>query len=152
MSISRVVFIIYLLIIGIYADSERKQFAFNGHLYQRIDTQLKWSDAINYCQDRGGHLVTITSAEEDSFVYKCFGIDGTNLWIGATDESGERKWRWVTGEPFVYSNWASRMPDNAVRGQNYAIFWDLDPGHWDDNGLPNCDCKFIFICEWEDLL
>jgi hypothetical protein len=41
------------------------------------------------------------------------------------------------------------MPDNYSRGQNYAIFWELDPRRWDDNGLPQCDCRYIFICEWE---
>jgi hypothetical protein len=136
----------------IAADSEKRQFNLNGNIYQRIDTQLTWSGAVKYCQERGGHLVTITSAAENDFVYKNFGTDGVNLWLGATDELTEKQWRWITGEPFNYNNWATRMPDNAGQGQNYAIFWDLDPGRWDDNGLPVCDCRYIFICEWEAVL
>lgn len=152
MRILEVIALMGALFVSTYADSDKKQFELNNHLYQRFDTALTWSDAVRFCQARGGHLVTITTPEENNFVYRNFGIQGANLWIGATDEVRERSWRWVTGEPFVYNNWATQMPDNASQGQNYAIFWDLDPGRWDDNGLPVCDCKYVFVCEWENVL
>jgi hypothetical protein len=148
----KLLLLLFIVILSLKADSRQILFDRNGHFYQRFDTTLTWSDAVKYCQARGGHLVTITTPEENEFVYRNFGIEGANLWIGATDEVTERTWRWVTGEPFVYNNWATQMPDNASQGQNYAIFWDLDPGRWDDNGLPVCDCKYMFVCEWENLL
>lgn len=151
MFIKNAFYFIVLIISIINADSDKKCFPLNGHIYQRIDIPMTWHEAVAYCQKIGGYLVTITSEQENAFIYNNFGINGTNIWIGATDETEERNWKWVTGEPFIYNNWAPRMPDNCQLGQNYAIFWDLDPGRWDDNGLPQCDCKYIFICEWEYL-
>ena len=143
-------FLISILTV-VTADTEKIQFNLNGNIYQRIDIQMTWSGAVEYCRKLGGHLVTITSGEENEFIYKHFGIDGVNIWIGATDESVEGNWQWITGEPFVYNNWATRMPDDVSQGQDYAIFWDLDPGRWDDNGLPLSNASNIFICEWEPI-
>jgi hypothetical protein len=128
----------------------------NGHMYQRIDEPLGWSGAVAYCEQLGGHLVTITSAKENDFLYRTFGIDGVNIWLGATDRDTEGVWQWITGEPWQYDNWSSSansaQPDDAGRGQDYAIFWDLSPGEWDDNGLPEGDYRNVFICEWEPAL
>ncbi len=35
-----------------------------GHRYQLFDYSMSWTDAESYCESIGGHLVTITSAEE----------------------------------------------------------------------------------------
>ncbi len=153
-NINNIKIIIYIISMTclINADSDRIRFALNGHYYQRIDIAMTWHEACVYCQKLGGHLVTITSKEENDFVYRNLGIDGINIWIGATDETEEGTWQWVTGEPFIYSNWATQMPDDYQHGQDYAIFWDLSPQRWDDNGLPECNCRYVFICEWDFFL
>jgi hypothetical protein len=51
--------------------------------------------------------------------------------------------RWVTGEPFTYSNWKESEPSNTPPGENYvAINWaysDAPPrglkGDWNDTPL-----------------
>ena len=146
-----------MLIVCMYslADSIKQVWTANGHLYQRFDTPLAWMDAAEYCERLGGHLVTITSAGENEFVYRMFGIDGVNLWLGATDRDREGEWRWVTGESWTYNNWSKinrPQPDNAGRGQNYAVFWDLAPAQWDDNGMPEGNFRYVFVCEWEPTL
>jgi hypothetical protein len=83
----------------------------NKHFYQRIDLPMSWHDAKKNCESRGGHLATVTSAEENNFICRNFATDYA-CWLGATDEIEEGTWRWVTGEPFEFQNWASNEPSD----------------------------------------
>ena len=40
----------------------------NDHRYQVFDTSMRWTEAEEYCESLGGHLVTITSEEEQKFI------------------------------------------------------------------------------------
>lgn len=40
----------------------------NGHRYQVFDESMSWTDAKIYCENLGGHLVTINSEEEQKFL------------------------------------------------------------------------------------
>jgi len=98
----------------------------NGHHYELISTILSWTDAKNAAassvfQGVNGHLVTITSADENVFVE---GIvpDNTIVWIGFTDEVTEGTFLWVTGEPVIYTNWNGGEPNDAGSGEDYAEF------------------------------
>ncbi len=47
---------------------------------------------------------------------------------------------WSSGEPLVYTNWASTQPDNAgPGGEDYAHIWNLtgQEGTWNDTGNTN---------------
>ncbi len=133
------------------ADSARVQYPGNGHYYQRFDAAMTWSDARAYCESQGGYLATLTSAEEDSFVYQNVGQDGVAMWLGGTDETSEGTWEWITGEAWSYTNWASGQPNNISPGQDYLSYFDLAPGQWDDAGPPGGNETFSFICEWDEL-
>jgi pectate lyase len=75
-------------------------FAGTGHFYEFVpDSGISWDVARDAAAARKlfglqGYLVTVTSAEENTFV-------GTNLsgqgWMGASDVAQESIWRWVTG-------------------------------------------------------
>lgn len=43
---------------------------FNGHYYKVFNESLTWYEAENACETMGGHLVTITSQEEQDFVFE----------------------------------------------------------------------------------
>lgn len=110
---------------------------FNGHYYQVITTELTWEQAELQCELKGGHLVTITSQEEQDFVYGLTGED--DAWLGGKYVNG--KWTWITGEAFSYTNW---NPDQPSGGVDYLQFWDGE-GKWDD-----CwDVEKIYVCEWD---
>ncbi len=137
---------------NVWADSDIIYNPANGHSYQRIDAQMSWHEAKAHCEILGGYLATITSQEENDFVYSNIGIDGENHWLGATDEAAEGAWEWVTGETWSYSNWAVGQPDNDGGAEHYLSFWDVSPSNWND--LPDLAATATasltsFICEWE---
>jgi flagellin len=91
--------------------------------YSVVNGTFSWQQAKSDAEAKGGHLVTITSAEEwQRVLKKAPASDSSNLWIGATDENVEGVWEWVTGEPWIYSNWLPGEPNDAwfVGGEDYG--------------------------------
>lgn len=138
-----------------YADSAKIQNPDNGHWYQRIDTIIRWHNAKAHCETLGGHLVTISSAQENSFVnalYNARTVGGGWNWLGATDERIEGLWEWVTGEDWGYTNWAPGEPNNLYP-EHWLIMYSN--GTWNDVfGSGFIGGKFydnvgVFICEWD---
>jgi hypothetical protein len=122
----------------------------NGHYYAFINKQMTWDAAKAYCENFGGHLVTITSDQESEFVSSVRTINSaftSNVWIGATDKDSEGNWKWVTGEKFSnFLHWNSGEPSNSNGNEHYA---HLTSGtkYWNDNDVGE---KFYFICEWDN--
>ncbi len=124
--------------------------AYNGHSYYFYNTPVTWYEAKLVCEQLGGHLVTITNADENAFVKGLIGDSA--CWIGATDKDKEGTWKWVSGETFSYSKWygssyGGTEPNNdsaSLEGaENYAhIRQNSDT--WNDNsGCFQCS----FVCE-----
>lgn len=125
----------------------------NGHYYAVIDKVIpSWKDAKLYCESLGGHLVTIASPEEQKFIEFLISIQGTfeEYWIGGTDEGSEGRFRWVTGEPFSYTNWNIGEPNNLNGVEHYLLIYkDITRfGKWNDYP-EKVDIKIGVICEWE---
>ena len=90
------------------ADSSEK--AYREHKYRRYDHSMTWQEADRFCRAKGGHLVTINSAEEQEFIEELLRKGERNsYWIGGMVASGTITW--VTGEAVVYTNWAADQPD-----------------------------------------
>jgi uncharacterized repeat protein (TIGR02543 family) len=118
---------------------------YGNHSYYFYNTSTTWHEAKAVSEHLGGHLVTITSAAENSFVKGLIG--DAACWLGATDKDSEGTWKWVTGESFSYSNWNSDNPDN-YRGadeaeENYAHIC-AGSSEWNDN---TCSAKNAFVVE-----
>ena len=91
----------------------------NGHFYEAVAVPnvITWAEAGEAATAAGGYLVTITSQAENDFVFDL--INDPAYWnpsynlrgpcIGgfqpAHSPDPDGNWQWVTGEPFVYSNW-----------------------------------------------
>jgi hypothetical protein len=92
----------------------------------------------------GGHLVTVTTAAENSFIFNLW----PSGWIGLTDEVIEGQWRWVTGEPYSYQSWNPGEPNNSGE-EDYIQF--VGGGRWNDlnnnNSLPYV-LEFEYIVEY----
>lgn len=132
---------------------------FNGHTYAQFDyternLEKSYSAWEAYCESLGGHLATITSAEENAAVYNLIQKEGLTLaFFGYSDENSEGNWEWITGETSTYSNWAAGQPNNGAndkkgRAQNYAQFSkQTADGQWDDAAI-GVD-SWHFVCEWD---
>ena len=112
---------------------------YNGHSYYRSTGSAFWSVAKQNCINMGGHLVTVTSAAENSFI---FGLWPSG-WIGLTDEVQEGVWRWVTNETYSYTSWNGGEPNNAGN-EDYVQF--VGGGKWND--LPNA-VSLPYVIEFE---
>lgn len=142
---------------------------FNGHTYQVIEAPLNWNEAKLACERLGGHLVTVTSAAEQSFLESLI-KDGTknHYWLGATGRAGGT-WQWVTNEQFSYSNWDRSEPNNYLRQEGYVqIYRVRNPAvsgsqafRWNDISL-NCTTNSAeaayfnlnmtgYVCEWDSV-
>jgi Lectin C-type domain len=130
------------------ADSAKLVNPVNGHSYKRFDTAKYWTQAKTACVNLGAHLATITDqAEQDWIVSKQLYSSSVAVFLGGTDSAVEGTWTWITGEPFVYSNWYPGRPDDYSAGQDYL--WLYSDGTWDDGGLPSPDYQSSYLCEWE---
>ena len=143
----------------------------NGHYYQVVieKSPVDWHDAARkamnkYYRGLPGHLVTITSPEEDQFVRNILDheeIDTRGVWMGLTDVLREGHFRWVTGEQYDYSNWAAwpeQQPDNFREadwhgGEDYGMytrFPDRQPWAWNDLSIDSMHEKVsAYIVEYE---
>jgi hypothetical protein len=141
----------------------------NGHCYEAVLAPgVSWDQAKADCVARGGHLVTIASAAENAFVFSLVSGDadfwfldaygnGLGPWLGGYQPSGsepDEGWRWVTDEPFGYTNWETGQPgDMSGVDQNRLRFFKsggLMGDCWDDCEPDNPPAHRLgYICEYE---
>ena len=133
----------------------------NNHYYAFVCGALTWQDAraaalASSYLNLPGHLVTITSAEENAFIYSTFsaGLPNQGAWIGAFEPSDDGIWVWADGPeagvqfsylatptaPSFYANWGGIEPNNArPPEENYgwlnigAAFPGVEAGKWADS-------------------
>lgn len=63
-----------------------------------VDKNLTWAQADRWCHARGGHLVTLKSAEDIAAVLPLI-PDSETVWIGAAT-TGKQRWAWSDGSPW----------------------------------------------------
>lgn len=137
-------------------------FAGNGHVYEWVPALgITWNSAkigssLRFYNGMQGYLVTVTSAQEMTFVSSKLQGSG---WMGASDRAYEGTWRWVTGpegledggqgrhfsnqfkSPFgncgastapallgLYANWAGNEPNDCGAYLNQYVATDQNRG------------------------
>ena len=133
----------------------------NGHYYEAIPAPngIDWfaADAVaNSLTFQGvpGHLATITSQGENDFIANEFLAPGVgDHWIGGFQPAGSPEpdsgWQWVTGEPFVYTNWELGEPNNAG-GTEDGI--EILPGSGMWNDIDRTVPRPAYIVEYDTFL
>ena len=141
----------------------------NGHWYRRYiqysGIRESWNDISAFAELQGGYLATLTSQQEQDFVYANFvsgspSIDHDSLGGYSTYLTGgflgsDNQWKWVTGEPFVYTNWHPGEPNgqsvivisNVVSNVNWNGKWGDEFKVYADYGVQN-PYTLGFIVEW----
>jgi hypothetical protein len=132
----------------------------NGHFYRPISTgafytSAKAAAAATSFKGQQGYLVTITSADEDAFIYN--NVPQNQIWFALSDVAQEGYWRVDAGPENGtliktangqyagniagrYNNWAGGEPNNSG-GEHYAVTkWN--GSQWND--LPNnFSCPYV---------
>jgi hypothetical protein len=118
----------------------------NGHLYEvYLAPGITWANAQSFAATlaRPGYetayLATITNADENTFVTTLIAsLPVHELWLGGFQPPGERdpraNWSWVTGEPWVYANWAPGEPNDAYGPASEQHLGIVRSGYWNDEG------------------
>jgi hypothetical protein len=133
----------------------------NGHFYRPISTGATYTNAraaslLTTFKGQTGYLVTITSADEDAFIFN--NVPQGNIWFALTDEASEARWTIDAGPekgtlikinngqlngniPGQYNNWAGGEPNNSG-DEDYAVTKWGGGSQWND--LPNhFSCAYV---------
>jgi hypothetical protein len=133
----------------------------NGHFYRPITTGATYTVAraaslLTTFKGQTGYLVTITSADEDAFIFN--NVPQGNIWFALTDEASEARWTIDAGPekgtlikinngqlngniPGQYNNWAGGEPNNSG-DEDYAVTKWGGGSQWND--LPNhFSCAYV---------
>ncbi len=133
----------------------------NGHFYKPVSSgatypNAKTLSAASTFKGQQGYLVTITSSDEDAFVYA--NVPQQNIWFALTDEVTEGQWKIDAGPEAgtliktsngqlngnivgQYNNWAGGEPNNSGN-EDYAVTKWGGGSQWND--LPaNFSCAYV---------
>ena len=123
----------------------------NGHAYIVVSDSMTWHQAEAAAQTyrfggQTGYLATITSAQENAFIYNNLPSANRTGWLGATDEAVEGTWRWQTGpeagDLLSYTNWSAGEPNNQ---SNEDCMQFVTGGQWNDI---SCSSSRRFVVEF----
>jgi hypothetical protein len=134
----------------------------NGHWYQAVwlAGAPNWYEARAAAQSltyngTPGHLATVSSPEENAFITGAvlpLQRPLNNWWLGGYQDRSAPDyrepggaWRWVTGEPWLFSGWSGGEPNNVNGGENALEI--RGDGTWND--VPEFSGINAFVVEYE---
>lgn len=129
---------------------------YNGHHYYLYTGGIasSYEDALQFCNNKNGYLATLTSKDENDFVYLyMIRQNCENAYFGLNDIDNDGHWEWCTGETSSYSNWHYGEPNGENPNEDYAMFYyKYSDGTWNDGdfGDSTVNGGNAFICEWGD--
>ena len=97
----------------------------NGHYYAFTSRPGNWQSAEAEAVSSSGHLASVNSAAEQTFLETEF-LKGLNrlrpFFIGLSDAAVEGRFVWSDGEPLGFTNWAPGEPNsNGASDEDYAV-------------------------------
>ena len=142
----------------------------NGHWYDLVLEGRSWDQARDAAQSytyqsAGGHLATVTSAEENALLVSTFlrGRARQEFWLGGYQLPGQSRtdegWQWVTGETWAYTNWwlgnvvpePNDWPGMGVENgqEDYMGFSHEAFGQWNDTQINEPWMRYGYFVEFE---
>ncbi|XP_030606959.1 macrophage mannose receptor 1-like isoform X2 [Archocentrus centrarchus] len=99
-------------------------------------------DARHFCQQRHGDLVSITSKEENVFLWKQISRSYGRYYIGLSVDLDGSTW-WMDGTPVSLQRWDEDQPNTNAYDQN-CVYMSYHMGFWSTS---NCGRELSFICK-----
>ena len=126
---------------------------FAGHYYAIYDDAEGWQDAYNQCLKLGGHLATVSSAEEDGAIAGYMkSRDCSSAFLGLIYTSSDgypQNWYWYGFEGLSYTDWTEGEPDiGSEQDCLYGAMGASDNYKW---RALRADSTNFYICEWDSL-
>ena len=133
----------------------------NGHLYELYDNQMGWEDAESFCEELGGHLITVDSNYENTVAYDMISDRQGYCWIGLNYNILTDSWEWASGDWYIFNRWYKQSYATEYSGEHYAMMYPMNigttayAGTWDKcvgSSARNsyyCYYNSFFICEYD---
>lgn len=126
-----------------------------GHIYELYDKPTSWETAKLVCENKGCHLATITSSEEQKVIESLIRYGKRTFYnVGATNLENVNEWKWITGESMSYTNWAIGEPNNVANIERYLSVFNNENYFAQWNDTTNASTSGVsngFICEYDGL-
>lgn len=117
---------------------------FQGHDYYLLDRNT-WGASEAEAISLGGHLVTISNAEEHDFAHDFVVTEACLLslpecsgagvaWIGLNDVETEGTFAWTSGEPVTFTAWQPGEPNDSGGDEDFVEQGAFGERVWNDIG------------------
>ncbi len=158
---------------------ETATWEFGGHSYalyaENVKNRRSWEDAEAFCEKRGGHLITLSSAAEQEAMAEAMlrakaDVAGQTVFIGLSGDWRANTWAWVTGEPVTFRAWPTKAGKEfygpgieALPPGKYPVLFTQEvkanktvkkkgkekpSGWWLADPSKQTDANY-FVCEWD---
>ncbi len=126
----------------------------NGHFYEvvNVENPIVWATARAFAVQSGGHLATITSAQENAFIAGLVQESDRDAFLGGYQANPSSPpnsgWSWVTDEAWDFTAWADGEP-NDDGPPNESHLEMLASGDWNDCRITGSDHdQFAYVVEY----
>jgi len=118
------------------ATAQPTLFPTTGSWYDVVLVENTWTEANSAAAATShlgmpGRLATITSQEENSFIFQSvLPVEYYGFWLGARqigDSEPTGGWEWITGESWTFTNWANAEPNDAAPNEDFLQMYSA----WD---------------------
>lgn len=143
----------------VFEHSKLTYAVFEENLYVavQVPTLRSWKEIAEIAKKLNGHIVSITSSDENQFVFEMISKDPTfwhpdgikTSWIGPAigfhQKVGCREpdqgWVWQSDEEAEYTNWLPSQPNNWNNEEHIAVFMN-SVGAISDGSAPKVSDKW----------
>lgn len=132
----------------------------SGARYAICENPLDHAAAEQDCAERGGHLASLESAEEDQAVSEVVftQVTSSNVWLGGS-RNDDLVWSWESGGVFwrggqdgaadadAFALWQPGEPNNTSSqggGPEACLALTAEGADWNDR---RCDLALPYVCE-----
>ncbi|XP_054876714.1 snaclec coagulation factor IX/factor X-binding protein subunit B-like [Poeciliopsis prolifica] len=112
-------------------------FMYEGRCYKYFSSPKSWYNAEEQCNSFGGHLASVVSARQYSFLQQMMQTAGqSSVWLGGFYL--QNRWLWINRDGFHYTNWYQHSS-----GTSYPCMFMYSNHGWANT---QCTTNIPFIC------